>query len=417
MRDIEGVIERIGGQGDGVLNAPSGRYYVPFTVPGDRVAARIGEARGDGFAASLHELLAPGASRVAAPCPLFHDCGGCRLQHWADPDYLAWKRDMVVQALARRGLDTVPVAETVTVPPGERRRGDLVARRLAKGVALGLHETGGKRIVDMTECAVLAPPLVALLPKLRRLLLDLLSPAAVADVIVTLTAGGIDLALGLPAPPPQADRMRLAAFAEENDLARIALLPDDVLVVRRAPVLRYGTAAVEQPPGGFVQASPAAEAAMTALLLRDLKPVKRIIDLFSGAGTFTFPLAHLAPVHAADSDAALINALQVAANRAVLGGRVSSEVRDLFRRPFSAAELKRYDIALFDPPRAGAREQAAELAKSAVPVVLAVSCNPSSFSRDARLLADGGYRLAAVTPVDQFRWSPHVELVARFERD
>ena len=155
---------------------------------------------------------------------------------------------------------------------------------------------------------------------------------------------------------------------------------------------------------------------MAAWLLRELPPAKRIVDLFSGAGTFTFALAPQAPVHAVDSEARLVAALQSAANRAVLGGRVSSEVRDLFRRPLAAPELKRYDIAVFDPPRAGAREQAAELAKSNVPLVLAASCNPSSFARDARLLADGGYRLVGVVPVDQFRWSAHVELVARFER-
>jgi 23S rRNA (uracil1939-C5)-methyltransferase len=416
MRDIEGIIERVGGQGDGVLNAPSGRYYVPFTVPGDRVAARVGAPRGDGFAATLHEVLAEGPGRAAAPCAHFHSCGGCRLQHWAEADYLAWKRDQVVQALARRDLTDVPVEATIAVPAGERRRADLVARRLARGVALGLHEAAGKRIIDMTECAVLDPALVALLPAVRTLLENLLPVSGTADVVMTKTQAGIDLAIGPQAPLPMKQRMTLASFAEQHDLARITLLPDDVIATRRAPVLNFGAVPVEVPSGGFVQASPASEAAMAAWLLRDLPPAKRIVDLFSGAGTFTFALAPHAPVHACDSEARLIAALQAAANRAVLGGRVSSEVRDLFRRPLSAADLKRTDIVLFDPPRAGAREQAAELAKSGVPLVLAASCNPSSFARDARLLVDGGYRLVAVAPVDQFRWSAHVELVARFER-
>lgn len=416
MRDVEGVVERIGGQGDGVLQHGGLKYYVPYTVPGDRVAARIGKARGDGFAATLHEVQTPGPGRVVPPCPHFHSCGGCALQQWADTPYLEWKRGQVRQALVKRGLESAEVEPTVTVPPNDRRRADLVALRTARKVLIGLHERDGKRLVDMESCDVIDRRLVDVLPPLRDLLAQVLPVGTQADVVMTLTETGIDLALGRFAPT-QAQRVRLVRFAEQHDLARVALLGGDgALVIRRVPVLRFGGVPVELPPGGFVQASPSAEAGMTQVVVDGLAGTKKIVDLFSGLGTFSLPLVGRAQVHAVDGDAGLITALQAGANRAVLGGRISSEKRDLFRRPLSAKELGRFDAVLFDPPRVGAREQALEIAKSNVPVVAAVSCYPTSFARDARLLADGGYGLERVVPFDQFRWSPHVEVVAIFRR-
>ena len=389
---------------------------MPFTVPGDRVAARIGKARGDGYAAALHEVQSPGPGRVTPPCPHFHACGGCAFQHWDERPYLEWKREQVHIALVRRDFDGVEVAETIAVPPGERRRADLVALRVAKKVLIGLHERDGKRIVNMETCHVLDPRLVAMLDPVRDLLAQILPVGAPADVVMTATDGGIDLGLGRISPS-MAQRTQMVAFAERHNLARITLLGSDgPLVVRRAPVLRFGGVPVELPPGGFVQASPAAEAAMTRMVVEGLVGATRIVDLFCGMGTFSLPLVKEAKVHAIDTDPNLIAALQTGANRAVLGGQLSSERRDLFRQPLTAKELGKFDGLVFDPPRAGAREQALEIAKSDVPVVVAVSCYPASFARDARLLADGGYRLDRVVPVDQFRWSPHVELVGVFRR-
>jgi 23S rRNA (uracil1939-C5)-methyltransferase len=418
MREIEGIIERIGGHGDGIMATDIGRLYVPFTVPGDRVTARIGKAKGDGFAATLHDVSLPGPDRVDPVCEHFHDCGGCTQQHWRDAAYLMWKRDQVVQALARRDLIDIPVADIVAVPPRERRRADLVARRVGRGALIGLHEAGGKRIVDMRTCHVLDPRLVALLPALREMLADLLVPGGEADVLLTLTEGGIDCTLGRLPKPTGATRLALTAFAERHGLARIALLdPADAVVTRHAPAVRFAGVPVTIPPGGFLQASPAAEAAMAREVVAALAGAKRIVDLFAGAGTFSFALAGQAVVHAIDSDQALTDALILGANRAVLGGRVGAETRDLFRRPLTPAELKKYDGAVFDPPRAGAREQAEQLARSKVPVVVGVSCNPSSFARDARLLVDGGYTLEKVVPIDQFRWTAHVEVVGIFRRN
>ena len=417
MRDVEGTIERIGGQGDGILTTGEGRFYVPFTVPGDRIAARVGKAQGDGFAAVIHEIQVPGPDRVEPVCEHYHVCGGCSLQHWRESAYLDWKRDMVVQALARRDLTNIDVAPTVAVPPGERRRGDLLARRVGKAVLLGLREAGGNRIVDMHSCHVLDPRLVSLLPALRDLLALVLAPGATADVLLTVTDGGIDVALGGLPKLSGAQRMALTEFAGTHDLARIGLLkPSDAVVTRRAPAVRFAGVLVTVAPGGFLQASPAAEAALAAEVFAALGQARRVVDLFAGAGTFTFGLAKNAVVHAIDSDAGLTAALIAGANRAVLGGRVGAETRDLFRRPLTPAELKKYDGVVFDPPRLGAREQAEQLAKSAVPVVVGISCNPSSFSRDARLLVDGGYDLVRVVPVDQFRWTPHVELAGIFRR-
>lgn len=415
MRDIEGVVERIGGQGDGIVNLEQGRYYVPFTVPGDRVQARAGRERGDGHAARMNELLTAGPDRIDPVCTLFHQCGGCQLQHWAAEPYLAWKREMVVKALERRDLDPAVVQPIVAAGLHARRRADLVARRIGKGVLLGLFERDSKRIVDMTECAVLAPQLVALLPHLRDLLTRLLAPAAGCDVLLLLTEGGVDVALGGLGRLDAAQRQMLAAFANDHDLARLSL-PNEVVTRRKPATLRFGKVAVELPPGGFAQADAAAEAVLVREALAGLAGATKIADLFAGAGTFTFPLAAQGNVRAFDGDRALGAALQDAADRAVMGGRVRAEVRDLFRRPLGAAELNAFDGAIFDPPRAGAREQAEQLAASRVPAVVGISCNPTTFARDARLLVDGGYTLTRVVPVDQFRFTTHVELAGLFTR-
>ncbi len=420
MREIEGRIERLGAQGDGIMESPAGRCYVPYTVPGDRVMVRLGRPKGDGIAAQLREVLEPGPDRVEPPCPHFHACGGCALQHLADPAYAAWKRDLVVRALARHGLGEVEVAPLVRTAPGSRRRADFVARRVGAAVLLGFHEAESRRIVDLQTCLVLAPELVALMAPLRAALAPLLRPGQSLDARATLTESGIDLALVSELPADAATRAGLADFAAAADLARLALLrPDgegEDVVVRRTPLLRFGDVPVTPPAGGFVQASAAAEAALVAEVLAGVGEARRVADLYAGCGTFSFPLAARAKVHAVEGDRAALAALQAAAIAAGLAGRVNAERRDLARSPLAAAELDRFDAVVFDPPRAGAREQAAELARSKVPAVVGVSCSPASFARDAALLAAGGYRLMRLAPVDQFLWTPHVELVGTFRR-
>jgi 23S rRNA (uracil1939-C5)-methyltransferase len=421
MREVEGVIERIGGQGDGVMATPQGPLYVPYTVPGDRVMVRVGRAQGDGFSAMLREVIAPGPDRVEPRCPHFHACGGCALQQLSIAAYTAWKRDKVCRALVRQGFEPGVVGPLAPCRPGARRRADFAARRVGAAILLGFHEAASKRIIDVEVCPVLDPRLVAFMAPLRLALAPLLAVGQAVDIRVTLTDAGLDVAIAGDLKLGAADRARLAAFASAEDLARLSAGDAaggniDDIVRRRTPVLHFGGVAVDLPHGGFVQASAAAETALVEATLQWLAEARSIVDLFAGAGTFAFPLAVAGKrVHAADGAAPAIGALQAAANRAGLS-RVSSETRDLARRPFAANELDRFDAAVFNPPRAGAKEQAEALARAKLARVVGVSCNPASFARDARILAAGGFRLERVLPVDQFLWSAEVELAGLFSR-
>jgi 23S rRNA (uracil1939-C5)-methyltransferase len=417
MPEVE--IASLGGRGDGIGDTDQGRLYVPYTVPGDKVGVRLGPAAGDGRMGELVELLAPGPARVEPPCRHFHDCGGCTLQHVQADFYAAWKRDIVVSALARQGLDTATVAALVRIAPGDRRRADFVARRVGGKVLLGFHRRASNKIVDLDVCLVLDPRLIALAPPLRTLLAGLLQPGAALDVKATVTDGGIDLLLEGGLAPTLRQREMLAAFAIAQGLARLAIRasrtgPVDVIAVLQAALVRFGGVAVELPPGSFLQASPAAEAALVAVVLGATEGAKRIADLYAGCGTFSLPLAASAEVLAVENDPTLAAALQSAANLAQR--RLHVERRDLTRRPLAADELRRFDAVVFDPPRIGAKQQAMALADSNVPLVVAVSCAPATFARDAKFLAHGGYRLDHVVPVDQFLWSAHVELVGIFRR-
>ncbi len=410
-REVE--IERLGARGDGVARTAQGPVFVPYTAPGDRVGIRLGKPVDQGFAAELLELLAPGPDRVDPACPHFHDCGGCALQH-LDPGFQAsWKKGVVEAALARRDLDPQVVSPVRGVPAGDRRRAEFVARRVGGGVVAGFNRRGSSKIVDLGACLVLAPPLVTLLPGLRALLGTLLAAGATAEAHATLSDTGIDLLLSGIAPDLEG-REALAGFAETADLARLSLRTSEgpeVLVVRRPPVVRFGGVPVLLPQGAFLQASPAAETLMREAVAAAVGPAAPVADLFCGLGTFALPMK---AAYAADGEAASVQALRQAASRAGLS--MQTEVRDLARRPLMARELDRFAAVVFDPPRAGAREQAAEIARSGVPVVVGVSCAPATFARDARILVDGGYRLESVMPVDQFVHTPHVELVGLFRR-
>ena len=414
------TIDRIGGRGDGIAEHQGRPVYVPFTVAGDTVRARLEGRRGDGDTASLLEIVAPGPNRRAPSCAHFGDCGGCALQHLDEDTYRDWKRQRVQTALARHGLGDVPVAPAVSTPPANRRRATLAARQTAAGLVLGFHERRRHRIVDVRECPVLRPELAGLVPALRDVLDRILGPGDSVDVMLAALDGGIDVTIVAKSDPDLAARECLAAFAEEADLARIAwqsgkALPEPV-AQRRPSMTSFAGVSVAVPSGAFLQASAAGEATLTRLVMAAVGDAARVVDLFAGLGTFTFPMAKRTRVHAVDSDGDALNALGAAARRGRPAGQIAVERRNLNRDPLSADQLGRFDAAVFDPPRAGAAAQAAELARSPVPAVVGVSCNPASFARDAAVLVGGGYRLEGVTPVDQFLWSEHVELVGVFRR-
>lgn len=418
---LELTVEALGVRGDGIAQAGGKRYFVPLTVPGDRLLVRPVEETGDGIRAEILEMLQAGPDRREPPCPHFGRCGGCTLQHMTDAAYRAYKQALLLEAVAREGIDPELIGGLVTVPPRSRRRAILVARKLAQGTVLGFHEHRGHFIVDIEDCTVLAPALQAVLPPLRALLDALLPAAGNARATMLKLDGGIDLLLDLPQTPDLAGREALAGFAEAADLARLSITIEggtpELLAERRAATISFAGIMVAVPPGTFLQATAEAEAALLDAVLAGVGGAKTIADLYAGCGTFSLPLATTgAAVHAVEGHAPALEALAAAGLKAGPTVKLTTEKRDLAGDPLSGAELDRFEAVVFDPPRTGARSQAAALAKSDVPVVVAVSCNPATFARDMRLLLDGGYRLERITPIDQFLWSAHLELVAVFRR-
>jgi 23S rRNA (uracil1939-C5)-methyltransferase len=404
------AVVAMGAQGDGVTQDG---VMIALTLPGERVSARPVAAD----RAELVEVTIPSAERVVAPCPHFGACGGCALQQWDHAPYLAWKVERVRQALQRVGLDA-DVGLAFAAGPGERRRLALHARRDGRTVRLGFKARRSWRLEPIETCVIARRALVEALPALTRLAGPFLaSPRSAPTLHVTETDTGLDIDItGVERPGPSADSLAIAGrIAAEADFARVTMAGEMVFQAR-APRVRLGAASVALPAGAFLQAVAEAETAMAGILVEAARGARSIADLFCGVGTFAFRLAAVAPVVAADAHAPAIQALRSAMATAPGLKAITATVRDLDRRPLLAADLARIDFAVFDPPRAGAPAQAAELAKSAVPRVAAVSCNPATFARDARTLVDGGYRLARVQVVDQFLWSSHIELVALFSR-
>jgi 23S rRNA (uracil1939-C5)-methyltransferase len=404
-------IETVGAQGDGLAPGP---LYVPLTLPGELVGASVSGER-----AEVVEILEPSPDRVAAPCPHFGDCGGCSLQHWAAAPYLAWKGELVRQALARERIET-EIAPTFAPPPGARRRLALHARRDGRDVRIGFKARRSWRLVELTACTIADPRLVAALPALKALAEPVLAhPKSAPTLHVTWTASGLDVdvtGVERKSGALSADaRVRAARAAAAGDIARVTLA-GELVYQSRVPMVRIGPATVALPAGGFLQASAEAEAAMGTVVTDAVAGASRVADLFCGVGTFTFRLAQTASVQAADASEAAVKALMSAIGTAPGLKAITAEARDLARRPMLAMEMKKLDAVVFDPPRAGAAEQAREIAASKVPLAVGVSCNVQTFARDARILVDAGFTLTKVHPIDQFLWSPHVELVGVFKR-
>ena len=415
------TIESIGARGDGIAHRNGAPVFVPFSVPGDRLRVRLGAAREQGHGGEIVEILDKGNERAEPACRHFGVCGGCALQHMADAAYAEWKCALVRSALAHRGLEGVAVAGLIRTPPGSRRRANLKAIRRGSETLLGFYERGSRRVVDIAECPVVMPAIGRFLSPLRELMQKLLRPGEQAEIDVTAFATGLDVVIATSFEAHRKTRTILVEFADTHDLARVSWLGKDqetpeIIVARRDVFLDFAGTRVAPPPRAFLQPSAEGEAALIARVTVACDDAATIADLYSGCGTFAVPLAKAARVHAGEADAAMIAALMAAGKRVNLGNKLTAETRDLDRRPLSAGELSRFDAVVFDPPRPGAKIQAAEIARSKVPLVVAVSCNPASFARDARALVDGGYELKEVTPLDQFLWSPHVELVAVFRR-
>lgn len=403
----EVVIEKLGAQGDGVALSAAGQHFIAGALPGERWLLPP-----DGPPRRLSDSL----DRVPPPCPHFVTCGGCMAQHMASNLYVDWKRQIVAEAFQHRAIEA-EIAPVRTMPLRSRRRAFLGVERQGSKVEIGFREEGQHSLVNITECQLLDPAIMAALPHLKAMAIIAMPQRSSGRLIVTKLDAGLDVSFdnGHKLLKPD-ERLALAAFAEKARVARL-VVSGDPIVVRAEPRIRLGKAEVDVPPSLFLQAVPEAERLMMELVTDAMpKNTKRVADLFSGLGTFTFPIAEKAQVAAFDSDRRAISVLEAAARRTPGLKPIEARVRDLFREPLSPKELEGFDAVVLDPPRAGAAAQTERIARSKVPLVVAVSCAPATLARDARTLIDAGFKMGPVTPIDQFISSPHVEAVTVFRR-
>jgi 23S rRNA (uracil1939-C5)-methyltransferase len=405
-------IARLGHRGDGVADGPSEPIYVPYTLPGEVISVEPWTGHRD--RRRLIQVEQPSVERIAPICPHFGICGGCALQHAAESLYRGWKRNLVISSLAQAGLNA-DVDELIDAHGEGRRRVVLHARRGTHGILqVGFAALYAHHIIGIDRCPILAPSLKDAIEIGWRIAEALIPKAKPLDIQMTATNAGLDVDVRGSGPLPPQQSAALALLAEKLRLARLTR-HGDLIAQRAKPTVSMGRANVVLPAGAFLQATHAGEAALAKLVIAHVGRARTIADLFAGVGPFALRLAETARVIAADNDAGAIAALSDAAATPGLKP-IEAVTRDLFRRPYLAKELSRADAVVFDPPRQGAAEQARQLAASEVPIIVAVSCNHATFARDAAILVGGGYRLTNVTPVDQFRFAAHVEIVARFER-
>ncbi|TLX13190.1 class I SAM-dependent RNA methyltransferase [Rhizobium sp. MHM7A] len=410
------TIEKLGAQGDGIASHADGPVYVPFSLPGETVAIARVKSHG-----TIMSIAAPSPDRQEPPCRHFGPegvngtCGGCTLQHLADAPYRAFKRQLVIDALKSKGL-TPDVGEIVPAHPGERRRLVFAARRTERDMLIGFNQAESHHIVAIEECPISSAGIVARLPAIKAIAASLATSAEPFRVAVLETLSGLDIAADeiKKLSDPQR-RKAIETVLGLRGIARVTV-NGEILVEPSKPLIDFGGVSVSPPPGGFAQATKPAEEAMAELVLAHAGKAKRIADLFAGAGTFSLRLARIGRVHAVEAEAKALAALDQAARKTQGLKPVTIEKRDLFRRPLMTQEFKPYDAVVFDPPRAGAEFQCKELARSAVKKIAAVSCNPLTLARDLAILVEGGYRITGVTPIDQFLWASHVEVVATLEK-
>jgi len=402
-------IGALGHGGDGIAETGEGRVFVPFTLAGETVTIERSGNRG-----RLLHVDHASPLRVAPPCGHFGACGGCALQHLERDAYLAWKREIVAKSFALAGIEAA-VEPVVPIATRSRRRAVFTAVRTARGVMLGFQRRGSSELVAIAECPVLVPAIATRLGMLREIAGLTAGTRRPVRIAVLAADNGLDIAVRGGGRPDERLLTALGRFGGDPALARLTLDDREVFVSRR-PEIDAGGAVLLPPSGGFVQASASAEAALAAAVVAHVGDARPVLDLFAGCGTFSLRLARRAPVTAVEGEAAALAALDAAVRRASGLRPVATRRRDLFRNPMAPEELVAFGAVVFDPPAAGARAQSEALARSDVPKVAAISCNPATLARDARILVDGGYRLDRVMPVDQFLFSAEIEVVATFSR-
>lgn len=400
------TINRLGHQGDGIGEGP---VFAPRTLPGEVVSGVLsGTQLGD------IRIVSPSDARVAPVCRHYKACGGCQVQHASDGFVAGWKQQIVQNALISQGLEP-EFRPILTSPAQSRRRATLAVRRTKKGAMAGFHGRASDVITQIPGCQLLHPAILAGIPMAKALAMQGASRKAALAVTLTQSDRGLDVSVtgGKPLDGPL--QQALAQTTQAHGVARLSW-GGEVIAMAALPGQEFGPAWVVPPPGAFLQATRAGEAALVAAVCEIADGAGQIADLFAGCGTFSLPLARMAEVLAVEGDARMIGALDQGWRKAQRLKRLTTEARDLFRRPLLPDDLARFGAVVLDPPRAGAAAQVAELAKADVARIAYVSCNPVTFARDARVLVDAGYALDWVQVVDQFRWSVHTELAASFAR-
>lgn len=404
MTQIE--ITRLGHHGDGIAVGP---IFAAKTLPGEIVE---GEVTGDRMLSP--SIVTPSADRVKPPCTHFKACGGCVLQHASDEFVAGWKSDIVQIALSHQGID-VPISDVFTSPAQSRRRATFAGRRTKKGVLVGLHGRASGTLVPVPDCTLMTQKIMDGMPAFEALVQVGGSRRGEMAITVIDSDAGLDVSVVDGKTLDMELRSELASVVRKYGIIRLSWNGDEVVQETR-PYLSFGRARLVPPPGAFLQATRHGEHTLVALMKEAVAGADRVVDLFAGCGTFALPMAEFAEVHAVEGEHFMLKSLSDAWKTAPGLKPVTVATRDLFRQPLLPDELNKFDAAIIDPPRAGALAQTGELAKSNVRSIGFVSCNPVTFARDAKILIDSGFNIDWLRVVDQFRWSAHVEIAAKFSR-
>ena len=409
-------ITELAGLGDGVGYLQDKKVFVPYTVPGDKVSATIYKHTKQQAFASLGQVIVPGSQRVTPVCRHFYHCGGCRLQHVNSDAYQVFKQQMLTYAVSRAGYDPAVVVTPVMVGAKARRRAVFKVHQKQ----VGYYEPKSHKLVAISECPILVPELEALIASLNTFLQHFSKPQLIEEIALFQSDSGVDMVFTSNIEVWDATTYeQVTGFSQQNDIARVSYrYKSEVFPViqRRSVQMQAGEVSIDLPPGAFQQATKAGQEAITAEILQGIKGASKVIDLYAGCGTYTFPIAAFAKVHAVEGSQEMVSAINQTAGRQHISG-VCAEMRDLVKQPVPAKTLKSYDAIVINPPRNGAGAQVEEIAKSGVKRMVMVSCNPVTFSEDAKLLKAAGYALKRAVPIDQFVWSSHLELVAVFEKN
>ncbi|MBT5074974.1 MAG: 23S rRNA (uracil(1939)-C(5))-methyltransferase RlmD [Kordiimonadaceae bacterium] len=413
------TIEELGGRGDGIVQLNGKTVFVPYSAPGDVIDIKLNGAKG-----RLRHIHQKSPHRIEPVCAHFTKCGGCQLQHIEEDYYKNWKAGLIKTALKNQGIDDVEILPLRASPQSSRRRTSLQAIGRGEGkIVLGYAEKGSHNLVDINMCPILVPEIVAFIDPLREFLKKLLKVKQKMTIQITKGDNGLDVVFKSKGEVDLNLRMDLAEFAQVNDLARVSWFDTglkkpyyETLAERKKPYVTFDGNKVFFPEGAFLQATVDGQNALISAMLKGLGEASRVVDLFSGCGTFSIAAAKKATVHAVENNEEMLVALKNSANIMTNVKQVTTELRDLFLRPLLPHELNTYDVAIIDPPRAGARHQMTEIINSDIKKLIMISCNPITFARDVENLAAAGFKMGAVTPVDQFLYSPHLEIISVFNR-